>query len=310
MRQWTAVILGLCLGTPLEAAETAVDARPFAGAEFIEILASRQVELSSDQAAALRRFLADTKPNHSEKLAGKLTGAATISVMEVLSRIVNKDGCQPVLASLREHPDVLLRFVSNCGLAGSGESDAANVVHDMLHDESLSALDQRLIRTWADGAGLDPSQDDPQSILKHLMNLMGKGQKFKAGDACPDFLATTDSGVKLDFGGLKGKTIVLHFWSSSCKPCLVQMPAHIDALSKLPGEETVVLFVSLDEEPARFRKSVEKYAMPFHNICDGSGWGGPLARTFGVKQLPFDVVVGPDGKIFSNSIEELPLGTN
>jgi peroxiredoxin len=169
----------------------------------------------------------------------------------------------------------------------------------------LNGLDQRLLKSWAVGAGIDPVKDDAKSILQHLKNLMGKVQKLKIGDDCPHFAATTQLGVELDFKKLQGKIIVLHFWSSSCAPCLAQMPQHIEMLSKLSEDDAVVVFVSLDEDEKRFEASVEKYGMPFHNVCDKSGWGGPLARSFGVKQLPFDIVIDTNGKVFSNSIVEL-----
>lgn len=300
---WTAVILTVCISSPLEAAETAADAQPLPGSEFMELLAKRQVELIPAQTETLRRFLSDTK--RGDELAEKLKGEASISLVTILPHIVNKDGCQPVLASLKEHPDVFLRFVANCGLAGSGDSDASEVIYMMLHDQRLKALDQRLLKTWAIGAGINPAKDDSKSILQHLTNLMGKAQKLKTGDECPNFAATTQSGVELNFKTLKGKIIVLHFWSSSCAPCLAQMPRHIETLSKISEDEAVVVFVSLDEDEKRFEASVEKYGMPFHNVCDKSGWGGPLARSFGVKQLPFDIVIGANGKVLSNSITEL-----
>ena len=161
------------------------------------------------------------------------------------------------------------------------------------------------MKSWALGAGIDPAKDDSKSILQHLTNLIGKAQKLKVGDDCPHFAATTQSEVELNFKTLKGKIIVLHFWSSSCGPCLAQMPRHIETLSRLSQDEAVVVFVSLDEDEKRFEASVEKYGMPFHNVCDKSGWGGPLARSFGVKQLPFDIVIDANGKVLSNSIMEL-----
>ncbi|GAA5510086.1 thiol-disulfide oxidoreductase ResA [Novipirellula caenicola] len=307
MRLWTAIFLAVCFGMPLEAADTAADAQPLPGAEFMELLAKKQIELTPAQAETLRKFLSDTKKE--DELAEKLKGEASISIVEILPHIVNKDGCQTVLARLRDHPDVFLRFVANCGLAGSGDSDASEAIYTMLHDKHLNALDQRLLKSWALGAGINPAKDDSNSILQHLITLMGTTQKLKVGDECPSFAATTQSGVDLNFKTLKGKIIVLHFWSSSCAPCLAQMPEHIERLSKLSPDEAVVVFVSLDEDEKRFEASVEKYGMPFHNVCDKSGWGGTMARTFGVKQLPFDIVIDANGVVLSNSITELSVIT-
>ncbi|MDV6031643.1 MAG: TlpA family protein disulfide reductase [Phycisphaera sp. RhM] len=303
MSRWTAVFLAVCIGIAAEGADTPADTQPLSQSEFMEILAKRQIELNPDQTQTLRQFLKDAKKE--DVLAATPQDKASLSLIAILPHIVNKDGCQPVLASLKDHPDVFLRFVANCGLAGSGDSDASEVISTMLHDQRLNAMDQRLLKTWALGVGINPAKDDSKSILEHLTNLMGKAQKLKRGDECPSFAATTQSGVELKSEQLKGKVIVMHFWSSSCAPCLAQMPQHIETLSKLSEDEAVVVFVSLDEDEKRFEASVEKYNMPFHNVCDKSGWGGPLARSFGVKQLPFDIVIDANGKVISNSISQL-----
>ena len=49
MRLWTAIFLAVCFGIPLEAADTAADAQPLPGPEFMELLAKRQIELSPAQ---------------------------------------------------------------------------------------------------------------------------------------------------------------------------------------------------------------------------------------------------------------------
>jgi len=55
------------------------------------------------------------------------------------------------------------------------------------------------------------------------------------------------------------------------------MPQLIETLSKLSQDEAVIVFVSLDEDEKRFEASLEKHGIPFHNVCDKAGWGGPLA---------------------------------
>ncbi len=304
------VIAIICVSFVLQSrllADSAIDVEALPQNEFIQVLTARNVSVSAAQAKQFLSVLPDSVARTDLERAFENT--SSVSLMQILPHIVNKDESRPVLACLRKHEDIFLRFVANCGLAGSGDSDASELVHQLLHDETISKLEKRLIKTWAIGAGIDPLKDDQEAILAHLMNLIGKKQKLAPGDDCPEFTATDSSGAKLDSKTLKGKFIVLHFWSSSCGPCLAQMPECIETLAPLSKDEASVVFVSLDEDKKRFEASVKKYAMPFQNVCDGFGWGGPLARTFGVKQLPFDIIVDADGKIFSNSIHELPAKT-
>lgn len=84
-----------------------------------------------------------------------------------------------------------------------------------------------------------------------------------------------------------------------------QMPEHIKSLSKLDQSQVEILFVSLDEDQEKFIEAVNKFQIPFTNVCDERGWGGDLARAFGVRYMPFDVIIGPAGTIVSNSIQDL-----
>ncbi len=84
-----------------------------------------------------------------------------------------------------------------------------------------------------------------------------------------------------------------------------QMSTHVASLAKLDKSQVEVIFVSLDDDHEKFAEAVEKFQIPFINVRDERGWGGDLARAFGVRYMPFDVIIGPDGKIISNSIQDL-----
>jgi hypothetical protein len=84
-----------------------------------------------------------------------------------------------------------------------------------------------------------------------------------------------------------------------------QMPEYIKSLSKLDQSQAEILFVNLDDDQEKFLEAVNKFQMPFTNLRDERGWGGDLARAFGVRSMPFDVIIDPDGKIVSNQIEDL-----
>lgn len=147
--------------------------------------------------------------------------------------------------------------------------------------------------------------DSEKKILEHLIAASGKEPKFKKGDTAPDFAITTTTGRAISLTHLRGQIVVLHFWATSCGPCLGQMPAHIAVLAKHDQKEVEVVFVSLDDDAKKFESTVEKFKMPFKNVRDERGWGGELTRAFGVNFMPFDVVIDAEGKIASKSIDDI-----
>lgn len=57
---------------------------------------------------------------------------------------------------------------------------------------------------------------------------------------------------------------------------------------------------SLDLEPrnTRFAESIPD-SMRWRTYCDYTGWGGPLLTRLGIRNIPYYILVGPDGKVLA-----------
>ena len=161
-----------------------------------------------------------------------------------------------------------------------------------------------IVGVWGAGVGIRPN-DTAEQIQQHFANVTSDEVKFKPGDIAPEFEFESETGTMISSKELRGKTIVLHFWATSCGPCMGQMPEHVKSLSKLDQSQVEVLFVSLDDDKEKFMEAVNKFQIPFTNLRDERGWGSDLVRAFGVRYMPFDIVIGPEGTIVSNSIQDL-----
>ena len=74
----------------------------------------------------------------------------------------------------------------------------------------------------------------------------------------PDFALKDMSGNTVTLESLRGKVVVLNFWSKTCGPCLEEMP-DLAELTKIVRERTdvVVLAVSVDEGPDDIRPTLQ-----------------------------------------------------
>ena len=93
--------------------------------------------------------------------------------------------------------------------------------------------------------------------------------------------------------------MLIDFWSSTCEPCLAEMPHLVDLYKKHKDKGFVVLAISLDgpESLADVSRVVSDREMTFPVLLDQETT--VVARYNPKRDMPFSVLVSRDGKILS-----------
>ncbi|MEQ1828430.1 MAG: M56 family metallopeptidase [Pirellula sp.] len=278
--------------------------------QFMKSMQERMVSITPTMRKAMLDYsegVQNPNPQLENTIKALRDGKDTLTLENVASVFgLGDQSALEVAKQLGEHDDPAVRFASNLTIATSATDDltAAQTLHKLAHDKTLQLADRQLICTWCNGVGIRPD-DTAEQIQQHFANVTSDEVKFKPGDNAPEFEFECETGTKISSKELRGRTIVIHFWATSCGPCMGQMPEHIKSLSKLDQSQVEVLFVSLDDDQEKFNEAVNKFQIPFTNLRDERGWGGDLVRAFGVRYMPLDIIIGPDGTIVSNSIQDL-----
>jgi len=155
-------------------------------------------------------------------------------------------------------------------------------------------------------AGLNPTlqkTEKGKEIEVRLANL----EKVAIGNNATDF---TQKNVKGDFVSLsayKGKYVLLEFWASWCGPCRAENPNLRAAYLKYKDKGFNVLAVSLDDDSGKWIKAVEKDDLPWAQVSDLKGWNNVAAIQYGVRAIPANFLIDPQGRIVKRDLrgEEL-----
>lgn len=123
-----------------------------------------------------------------------------------------------------------------------------------------------------------------------------------AGDnrVAPDFELADMDGKKVRLSEYRGRTLVLNFWTKTCKPCLEEMP-DIAELAKIVKDrkDIAVLTVSIDAGPDDVRDTLavalNGEAVPFRVLFDPES--DIVAGKYGTKLFPETWIIDPDGVI-------------
>ncbi len=116
----------------------------------------------------------------------------------------------------------------------------------------------------------------------------------------PDFELPSIDGKKIRLASYRGKTVILHFWTKTCRPCLEELP-DIASLAKVlvPHPDVVLLTVTTDETAEDARATLESVvgeAAPFPVMVDPDGDAVVLAK-YGTKLFPETWFIDPEGVI-------------
>ena len=155
----------------------------------------------------------------------------------------------------------------------------------------------RMDRAAATYEAFRAAHGDEEALLSRVRD--GLGDLALRAGGLPAFRATALDGAVVTPDALRGKVTVLDFWATWCRPC-VEGFSTLQRLQTKHGDRVQLVGISLDDMPAEDLKTwlaVEKVAG--RHIQEGIGWESELVRKFGVKEIPFSVVVGADGTVLA-----------
>lgn len=117
----------------------------------------------------------------------------------------------------------------------------------------------------------------------------------------PDFTATTLNGRTVRRADFAGSPLLVAFvatWEGNA----TTFYRKVRQLERAEGNRCRLLVVSLDVDTERCRRQAAQDSLQSPVVCDGRGFDSPLARTFGVRYVPGNLLVGSDGRIVARDV--------
>ncbi len=139
------------------------------------------------------------------------------------------------------------------------------------------------------------TEKEKQEMLQ-AMQMGNPNEDFVAGQMAKDFEAYDIDGNKVSLKSLKGKIVVLNFWFTQCKPCVIEMPK-LNKLTEKYNKDVVFLSITFDKKES-VKKLLETHTFNYTHITDNE----KIIADYNVVGFPTHIIVDKNGEIILRKV--------
>jgi len=183
-----------------------------------------------------------------------------------------------------------------------------------------------LVSMYTLRSSVDPGRDyeKAQALYSALSNevqtskigaeygtLLSLAKGTSVGSAAPDFTMNDPEGKAVALSSFKGKYVLIDFWASWCGPCRQENPNLVAAYHEFKERNFTVLGVSLDRPNGKdaWLKAIQDDQLAWTQVSDLQFWNNAAAKLYGVRGIPANFLIDPQGTIVAKNLRGEELHT-
>ncbi|MFD2597999.1 TlpA family protein disulfide reductase [Sphingobacterium corticis] len=101
---------------------------------------------------------------------------------------------------------------------------------------------------------------------------------------------------------LRGQYVLVDFWASWCPPCREENPKLVKLYEEFKDKNFEILGISFDKEFENWEKAVKEDNLTWKHISDLQGWNNYASLVYGVKAIPQNLLIDPDGVVIARNL--------
>lgn len=134
---------------------------------------------------------------------------------------------------------------------------------------------------------------------KVISEYLAQAERIMEGKTAPDFTLPTVEGDSISMHALKGKVKIIDFWASWCAPCRHEMPNLVKLYKAYQTKGLEILSVSIDDKKDKWINAIFEDGNTWKNVSDLKGAKSPVVSLYGIKSVPFMLVLDENNKILA-----------
>jgi peroxiredoxin len=225
----------------------------------------------------------------------RVSGGESETALELLNQSLSanskKESRQVIIATfIKNHPDSFVSLYALQNLSGPGTF--------IIDPNTVSPLFEQLSQSLRKTASCQ--------LLDAEIQL---ARATALGSIAPEFVQSDTLDRAIALHSFRGNYVFIDFWASWCGPCRKENPALVYVYNQFSKSNFKIVGVSLDKSRKAWTSAIRKDKLSWTNVSDLKYWRNEVALRYGVKTIPQNFLLNPDGRIVARNISAEILAT-
>ncbi len=182
-------------------------------------------------------------------------------------------------------------------------------VYQKFDDSEYIIKDLHTLRVAASALNtVYPGSNHVKALYNNTLELMKEEQNAKLrqiireqGENSPDIVLPNPNGQEVALSSLRGKVVLLQFWSALDRNSRIQNEALVEAYRKYKNKGFEIYQVSIDDNRIEWVDAIDKDKLSWINVGDMKG-SNRATMMYNVQNIPYNYLLNSDGEIIAQNL--------
>lgn len=183
-------------------------------------------------------------------------------------------------------------------------------VYQKFNEEEYIIKDLHTLRVAASALNtVYPNSGHVKALYQNTLDLMKEEQTARIrqlvqeqGQNSPDIVLPDPDGKDIALSSLRGKVVLLQFWSAVDRNSRIQNEALAEAYKKYKSKGFEIFQVSVDQNRVEWVDAIDQDRLTWINVGDMKGSNNALIN-FNIQNIPYNYLLNGEGEIIAQNLK-------